>query len=125
LEDDIDVSRGDMIAKKNNSPEVSQDIDAMICWLGNKPTQLGSKYTIRHTSNESKAIVKELVYKIDIQTLQRLENETALNANDIARIKLRTTTPILYDSYRRNRATGSFILIEEGTNNTVAAGMII
>jgi sulfate adenylyltransferase subunit 1 len=86
---------------------------------------VGSKYTIRHTSNESKAIVKELVYKIDIQTLQRLENESALNANDIARIKLRTTTPILYDSYRRNRATGSFILIEEGTNNTVAAGMII
>ncbi len=125
LEDDIDVSRGDMIAKKNNSPEVSQDIDAMICWLGNKPTQLGSKYTIRHTSNESKAIVKELVYKIDIQTLQRLENESALNANDIARIKLRTTTPVLYDSYRRNRVTGSFILIEEGTNNTVAAGMII
>ncbi len=125
LEDDIDVSRGDMIARKNNRPEVGHDIDAMICWLGNNPTQAGAKYTIRHTSNESKAMVKELVYKIDIQTLPRLENESVLNTNDIARIKLRTTTPILYDSYRRNRVTGSFILIEEGTNDTVAAGMII
>lgn len=124
LETDVDVSRGDMIVKVNNIPEVSQDIEAMICWLGNTPMNNIEKYTIRHTTKEARCIVKEIVYKLDMKTLQRLENQTSLVMNDIARIKIRTTAPLLYDSYRKNRYTGSFILIDEATNSTVAAGMI-
>ncbi len=125
LADDIDISRGDMIIKENNQPLALQEFDAMICWLDNKPMNLGAKYTIRHTTKEAKSIIKEIVYKIEISTLQRLENETNLQMNDIARIKLKTTSQIMHDSYRKNRFTGSFVLVEEVSNNTVAAGMII
>jgi sulfate adenylyltransferase subunit 1 len=125
LVDDIDISRGDMIVKENNQPVTPQEFDAMICWLDNKPMNIGAKYTIRHTTKEAKSIIKEIVYKIEISTLQRLENETNLQMNDIARIKLKTTSQIMHDSYRKNRYTGSFVLVEEVSNNTVAAGMII
>lgn len=125
LEDDIDVSRGDMIVKSNNKPEQSQEFDAMICWLNGKSAQPRAKYSILHTSNEQKAMIKEVVYKVNINTYERIEDDQDLNMNDIGRIKIKTTRPLMIDSYRENRYTGSFILIDEGTNETVAAGMII
>jgi sulfate adenylyltransferase subunit 1 len=109
----------------NNQPEILQEFDAMICWLGQRPLNVGNKYIIRQTTREGKALLKEIVYKIDLEKLNRKAGITELHANDIARIKLKTTTPFMIDSYRQNRVTGSFILIEEGSNNTVAAGMII
>lgn len=125
LEDDIDVSRGDMIVRVNNQPQVSQDVDMMVCWLNPHPMQIGHKYILRHTSRDVRAIVKEIVYKIDINTMQRLEGEQSFAARDIGRIRLRTTAPIFTDPYRVNRHTGSLILIDETTNETVAAGMIV
>lgn len=125
LDDDIDISRGDMIVRTNNQPEPKQDIDVMLCWLNNKGPQARSKYTIRHTSADAKAMIKEIKYKLDINTLHRNEEDKNVTANDICRAQLRTTRPLLVDSYRKNRNTGSLILVDEGTNETVAAGMII
>ena len=125
LEDDIDVSRGDMIVRVNNQPQVSQDVDMMVCWLNAHPMQIGHKYILRHTSRDVRAIIKEIVYKIDINTMQRLEGELSFAARDIGRIRLRTTAPIFTDPYRVNRHTGSLILIDETTNETIAAGMIV
>jgi sulfate adenylyltransferase subunit 1 len=125
LNDDIDISRGDMIVKENNQPQVSQDIDVMICWLNAKGPRSGAKYYLRNTSREVRSVIKEVVYKMNISTLQRMENDKEIKMNDIARIKIRTTQPVVYDAYRKNRATGSLILIDETTNETVAAGMII
>ncbi len=124
LEDDIDVSRGDMIVRVNNKPEGSQDVDCMMCWLNPAPMHVGNKYLLRHTSRDVRAMVKDVVYKMDISNLQRADDNT-VKANDIARIRLRTTAPIFADSYRTNRHTGSLILIDETTNETVAAGMIV
>ena len=124
LDDDIDISRGDMIVKTNNQPRNNQEIDAMICWMGEKPMHLNGKYGIQHTTRSGKCIVKEIVYKMDLDELKRIEGEKTLNKNDIARIKIKTTTPLFFDSYRKNRNTGSFILIDEANNNTVGAGMI-
>ncbi|MDQ2752021.1 MAG: GTP-binding protein [Bacteroidota bacterium] len=125
LEDDIDVSRGDMIVKENNQPLVSQDLDIMICWLNAKKWQPGTKYYLRQTTNEVRCLIKEVVYKMDINTLRRMEEETTIGMNDIARVKIGTTKPLAYDPYRKNRSTGSLILIDETTNETVAAGMIV
>lgn len=125
LEDDIDISRGDMIVRENNQPEVSQDIDIMICWMNEKPIRPNGKYIIKHTTREAKCIVKEILYKTNINTLHRMEDDKQIGLNDIGRIRLRTTTPFFFDSYKENRYTGSVIIIEEGTNNTVGAGMII
>ena len=125
LEDDIDVSRGDMIVRSNNKPEATQDIEVMLCWLNNNPAKPRAKYTIRHTSNEQKAMIKEVVYKIDINTLGRRTEDKDLNMNDICKVRIRTTKPLMVDSYRENRMTGSIILIDEATNETVAAGMIV
>ncbi|MEO6694733.1 MAG: sulfate adenylyltransferase subunit CysN [Ignavibacteria bacterium] len=125
LEDDIDISRGDMLVRVNNSSQVGQDIDLIICWLNNKPLNPNVKYILMHTTKEVKAIIKEVNYKIDINTLHRNENNKDINMNDIARIKLRTTQPLFFDSYSKNRSTGSLILIDESTKETVAAGMII
>ena len=125
LNDDIDISRGDMIVRVNNKPEVTQDVDIMVCWLNNNPMQLGHKYILRHTTREVRAMVKEIVYKIDINTMQRQEGEKQFTARDIGRIRLRTTAPVFTDSYRVNKHTGSLILIDEVTNETVAAGMIV
>jgi len=125
LEDDIDISRGDMLVKKNNQPEASQDIEAMLCWLNNDPAKPRAKYTLMHTSNEQKALIKEVVYKIDINTYDRNNEDKSLTMNDIGRVKIRTTKPLMKDDYRENRITGSIILIDENTNETVAAGMII
>ena len=126
LEDDIDISRGDMIVRVNNQPEVSQDIDLMICWFDHaKPLQPNGKYLVRHTTREARCLVKEVRYRMDINTLHRDQENLTIRANDIARIAIRTTQPLLYDPYRRNRQTGSVILVDEATNNTVAAGMIL
>jgi len=125
LEDDIDISRGDMIVRSNNQPEGLQDLEVMLCWLNNNPAKPRAKYGIRHTSNEQKAMIKEIIYKIDINTLARKTDDTEIGMNDICKVKIRTTKPLMVDSYRENRVTGSIILIDEGTNETVAAGMIV
>ncbi|MBK7253714.1 MAG: sulfate adenylyltransferase subunit CysN [Ignavibacteria bacterium] len=125
LEDDIDISRGDMIVRSHNQPTTGQDIDLILCWLNNKPVNPSAKYLLMHTTKDARAIIKEINYKIDINTLHRIEDDKDLKMNDIARVRIRTTQPIFYDSYNRNRYTGSLILIDEGTKETVAAGMII
>jgi sulfate adenylyltransferase subunit 1 len=125
LEDNIDISRGDMIVRSNNKPEASQDIEVMLCWLHNNTAKPRAKYTIRHTSNEQKAMIKEVIYKIDIKTLGRNNESKELTMNDIAKVKIRTTKPLMVDSYRENRTTGSIILVDDATNETVAAGMIV
>ncbi len=125
LEDDIDISRGDMIVKVNNRPQVEQDVDMMICWLSEKPLQIGGKYTVRHTTKDARCIIKEVRYKMNINTLHKMEGDSAIGLNDIGRISIRTTSPLFFDSYRKNRSTGSLIIIDEATNNTVGAGMIV
>ncbi len=125
LEDEIDISRGDMIVRENNQPNVSQDLDLMICWLNERPLQLNGKYLLKHTSNDARCIIKDIKYKVDINNLHRLEDEKNIGMNDIGRISIRTTRPLFYDSYKRNRNTGSVILIDERTNETVGAGMIL
>jgi sulfate adenylyltransferase subunit 1 len=125
LEDDIDISRGDMIVRSNNKPEASQDIEVMLCWLNNETAKSRAKYTIKHTSNDQKAMIKEVVYKYNINTLDRVNDDKELNMNDICKVKIRTTKPLMVDSYRENRTTGSVILVDDATNETVAAGMIV
>lgn len=125
LEDEIDISRGDIIAKPNNHPQSEQDVDLMICWMNQRAVNLNTKFFVRHTTKEVKGVLKEIQYKLDINSLQRVENVDQLVMNDIARIKIRTAQPLSFDSYRKNRITGSIILVDEGTNETVAAGMIV
>jgi sulfate adenylyltransferase subunit 1 len=125
LEDEIDISRGDMIVRENNQPQVSQDVDMMVCWFNAKPLQLNGKYMIKHTSRDARCVVKEITYKMDINTLHRMEDDKEIRMNDIGRIRIRTTVPLFFDKYRTNRYTGSVILIDEGTNETVGAGMIV
>lgn len=125
LHDEIDISRGDTLVKSNNPPQVSQDIEAMICWFSSTPMANRAKLILRHTTQETKAIIQEMKYQVDINSLHKVENVGSFNMNDIGRISLRTATPLIHDSYRRNRNTGSFVLIDPGTNETVAAGMIV
>ena len=125
LEDEIDISRGDMIVRENNQPQMGQDIDMMICWMNPGKLIPNGKYGIKHTSNDVRCIVKDIQYKVDINTLHRVEDDKMIVMNDIARIRVRTTKPLLYDRYTRNRVTGSLVLIDEATNETVGAGMIL
>ena len=125
LEDEIDISRGDMIAASDDLPTVSQDVSLMVCWLGDKPLALNGKYAIRHTTREVRGVVKAIDYKLNINTMEKIEDDKTVAMNDIARITLRTTQPLAFDSYARNRTTGSLILVDEATNNTVGAGMIV
>ena len=125
LKDEIDISRGDMLVKANNPPNVGQDVEAMVCWFSQKPMDVRGKYLLRHTTKETKAIVQELRYQVDIETLHKKEGVPTLAMNDIGRVCLRTATSLFYDSYRRNRLTGSFVLVDPGTHETVAAGMIV
>ena len=125
LEDEIDISRGDMIAKPNNMPTATQDLEVMLCWFHEKPLVLGGRYFLRHTTRDCKALVKEVRYKIDINTLHKNEQDLKLGMNEIGRVRLRTTVPLFTDPYAINRNTGGLILIDEETNNTVAAGMIL
>ncbi len=125
LEDDIDISRGDMITRSNNKPEAVQDLEVMLCWLNDRASVPRAKYSIKHTSNDQKAMIKEVVYKFDINTLERNGEDKILRMNDISKVRIRTTKPLMVDSYRENRTTGSLILIDDTTNETVAAGMIV
>ena len=124
LEDDVDVSRGDMIARVNNAPKPSQDIDAMICWMTNEPLRPRQKLAIKHTTRTGRAMVKDVQYRLDVNTLHRDQETKELGLNEIGRVQLRTTVPLLCDPYSKNRTTGSFILIDEATGVTVGAGMI-
>jgi bifunctional enzyme CysN/CysC len=126
LADDIDISRGDMICRDRNRPHVGQDIEAMVCWLTEQSTLAPrAKLAIKHTTRWGRALVKDLQYRLDVNTLHRDEAATALALNEIGRVQLRTTVPLFFDEYRRNRSTGSFVLVDEVTNNTVGAGMIL
>jgi bifunctional enzyme CysN/CysC len=125
LADDIDISRGDLICRPHNRPYVGQDIDAMVCWLtGESELTQGGRYTIHHTTRSTRAVVRQLDYRLDVNTLHRDESATRLGLNEIGRVRVRTQAPLLFDAYQRSRETGSFILVDEATNNTVAAGMI-
>ncbi|MGE3545013.1 MAG: sulfate adenylyltransferase subunit 1 [Kofleriaceae bacterium] len=125
LADDVDVSRGDMICRPNNQPTVGQDLDAMICWMSDKPLSPRGRYALKHTTRWTRAIVTDLLYRLDINTGHRDENASELKLNDLGRVRMRATNPVVYDPYKRNRATGSFILVDEATNATVAAGMLL
>jgi bifunctional enzyme CysN/CysC len=126
LVDELDVSRGDLICRPNNQPSVAQDIEAMVCWMDEtRPMSVGGKYAIKHTTRAARAVVRDLHYRLDVNTLHRDEAASGLSLNEIGRVKLRTTVPLLADDYRRNRTTGGFIVIDETTNRTVGAGMIV
>jgi sulfate adenylyltransferase subunit 1 len=125
LEDEIDVSRGDMIVRENNVPTIGQDLDVLVTWMSSKPLQLRTKVVIKHTTNECLGLIKELKYKVDINTLHRIEDIDAVTMNEIARISIRASKPLFYDAYQQNRQTGSIIIIDEQTNETIGAGMII
>jgi len=125
LADDIDLGRGDMLCRPGNMPTVAQDIDAQVCWMDETaPLQPGRKYGIKHTTRWARAMVKEISYRIDVNTLHREEGAAELALNEIGRVQLRVTQPLFIDPYQQNRQTGSFILVDESTNRTVAAGMI-
>jgi bifunctional enzyme CysN/CysC len=125
LEDDLDVSRGDMVCRAHNQPTVARELDAVVCWMSERPASAGRRYVIKATTRTASAIVGEVIHRIDVDTLHRDESATELGLNDIGRLALRTSVPLVFDEYRRNRATGSFILIDEATNDTVGAGMVL
>lgn len=126
LNDELDISRGDMIVRPNNLPMVAQDIDAMVCWLNERVSlRQHSKFLAKHTTRSTRVIVKELNYRLDINTLHRDETAAQLSLNEIGRLRLRSQVPLFCDEYRRNRQTGSFVLIDESSNATVGAGMIL
>jgi bifunctional enzyme CysN/CysC len=125
LEDDVDVSRGDMICRAHNHPRQAKELEAMVCWMAERPLQRAGRYRIKHTTRSALAKVEELRYRFDVNTMHRDESADGLGLNEIGRVRLRLSAPLLIDEYRRNRATGSFILIEESTNDTVGAGMIL
>jgi bifunctional enzyme CysN/CysC len=125
LEDDIDVSRGDMLCRPHNHPHTGQDLEAMVCWLVDQPLSAGKRYAIKHTTRWGRAVVRDLRYRLDVNTLHRDEAAPGLTLNEIGRVTLRTTVPLMFDDYRRNRLTGSFILVDEATNATAGAGLIL
>jgi sulfate adenylyltransferase subunit 1 len=125
LEDQIDISRGDMLVSTNDIPAISQDINLMICWFNERPMKVGGKYLIRNNSNEAGCIIKSVSYRMNINNLEKDFENTVINMNDIADITIRTSKPLFFDSYKTNNITGSMIFIDEGTNETVAAGMIV
>ncbi|HEY2999804.1 MAG TPA: GTP-binding protein [Acidimicrobiales bacterium] len=126
LADDLDVSRGDMICRVRNRPHVGQDLEAMVCWLtAQSELRPGARLAIKHTTRWGRALVKDLQYRLDVNTLHRDEAAPALTLNEIGRVQLRTTVPLFFDEYRRNRTTGSFVLVDEASDNTVGAGIIL
>jgi bifunctional enzyme CysN/CysC len=125
LEDDLDVSRGDMLCRPHNAPVAAQNIDAMVCWMSDSRLTPGRQLAIKHTTRTARALVKELQYRLDVNTLHRDDAAEHLVLNEVGRVRLRTTSPLFVDIYRRNRSTGGFILVDEATNNTVAAGMVV
>ena len=125
LEDEIDISRGDMIVRENNVPQIGQDLEVMLVWMNEKSLKVGGKYILKHSTKDLRCLIKEVKYKIDINTLHRNMDDKNVGLNEIARVSIRTTQPVFHDKYRLNRITGSVILIDEGTNETVGAGMIL
>jgi bifunctional enzyme CysN/CysC len=125
LADDLDISRGDMICRPHNQPTVSQDLSAVICWMADSPLRPGGRLAIKQSTRWSRVLVRDLHYRLDVNTLHRDSDAAELRLNDIGRVDLRAQTPLFYDEYRLNRATGSFVLVDEGTNSTVAAGMLL
>jgi bifunctional enzyme CysN/CysC len=125
LEDELDVSRGDMICRPGNRPHRSRELEAMVCWMSDSPVSSGSRLLLKHTTRWVNATVDEVRYRVDVATLHRDRSKSDLALNDIGRLKLRTSSPLAVDDYRRNRNTGSFILVDEATNDTVGAGMIV
>jgi bifunctional enzyme CysN/CysC len=125
LEDDLDISRGDMICRPHNAPTMTSEIEAMVCWMNDRPLNAGGRYAIKHTTRNARALVEEVRYRIDVNTIHRDETADSLGLNEIGRVRLRTSSPLLVDEYRKNRHTGSFILIDETTNDTVGAGMVV
>jgi bifunctional enzyme CysN/CysC len=125
LADDVDVGRGDLLSRPGNQPTVTQDIEATVCWMVDRPLVAGGRYSLKHTTRSVRAVVRDVRYRLDVNTIHRDESASALGLNDIGRVALRTTAPVMVDPYRRNRATGSFILIDEATNGTAGAGMIL
>jgi sulfate adenylyltransferase subunit 1 len=125
LKDDIDISRGDMIVAEDNQPQVSQDISIMFCWLNEKPLTPGAKYVLRHTTNEARCIIKSVDYKVNVNTLEKNYDDKSVGLNEIGQMTIRATKPLVFDSYKSNRVTGSVILVDEGTNETICAGMIL
>ncbi|MCD6347473.1 MAG: sulfate adenylyltransferase, partial [Bacteroidales bacterium] len=125
LDDDIDISRGDMIVGQHNQPKKSQEIDLMVCWFNERPLLIGAKYALRHTTSKTRAVIKSVDYKMNINTLEKEASDKNIQMNDIGKIKIKTSKPIFFDSYAANRITGSLILIDEATNETMAAGMIL
>ena len=124
LSDEIDISRGDVICRANNHPAVTQDIDAMVCWMSDAPLSVGKKYAIVQATRSARAVVREVAYELDVNTLHRDQDKSELALNSIGRVKLRATVPLVADDYARNRRTGAFILIDESTNATVGAGVL-
>ena len=125
LEDEIDISRGDMIVADDNQPKVGQDISFKFCWLGEKPLVPGGKYSLKHTTKDVRCIIKSIDYKIDVNSLDKNTVNKAVGLNEIGKMTIRTTQPLVYDAYDKNHITGSLLLIDEATNNTVCAGMIV
>ena len=125
LDRDLDIGRGEMLAKPNNIPETSQDVDVMLCWLSEKPLDPTRRYFLQHTSRETKCLVREIRYKLNVTTLHRSDATAPLQLNELARVLLRTQAPLFWDTYKKNRLTGSLILVDETSHTTVAAGMIL
>ena len=125
LEDEIDITRGDLISKTDNQPRVLKELDVMLCWMNDKPLIPRGKYTIRHTSNETMGMILGVDYKVDINTLNKSEDDSPVTKNDICRVKIKVSKPLMIDSYSKNRGTGSIIIIDNGTNETVGAGMVV
>jgi bifunctional enzyme CysN/CysC len=125
LEDEIDISRGDFICRLHNQPHEVREFDAMVCWMAEEPLSERGRYAIKHTTRSARALVDEVRYRLDVNTLHRDEEATGLELNEIGRLRLRTSAPLHVDEYRRNRATGAFVLIDEATNDTVGAGMVL
>jgi bifunctional enzyme CysN/CysC len=125
LEDDLDISRGDFICRLHNQPTEAREFEAMVCWMADHPLSEGGRYAIKHTSRSARAVVDDVRYRLDVNTLHRDEEANGLDLNEIGRLRLRTSAPLHVDEYRRNRATGGFILIDEATNDTVGAGMVL
>jgi sulfate adenylyltransferase subunit 1 (EFTu-like GTPase family) len=123
LADQLDISRGDMIVEADDQPTAARELDAIVCWMDDKPMMPGGRYSIKHTTRTARAIIGELEYRVDVNTLEHLPADK-LELNEIGRLRVRTSAPLMVDRYRRNRTTGSFILIDESTNDTVGAGMI-
>ena len=125
LADDVDVSRGDLICRPDDQPKLEREFVANVCWMADAPLRAGGKYAIKHATHTSRVVIEELDSRVDVPTLEQRPDPAELGLNDIGRVRLRTSQPLAFDPYTRNRATGSFILIDEATNDTVGAGMIV